>query len=242
MRNKIILLASLLPSLCAAALPSIPQGFYLGASTAVTDTSIYHQLRFDPSETLNTYLYNRNQSGSTAQVQPGVLVGYEYILNGRWLMAAEFQANFLKSYINASGNGYIANTLTTNSQYALQVRLGTSLTSDNDFIYALVGTSRSEAELKIDFDNSLTTEGQMGALQLGRVNGTTNISGLKVGVGYEHHINRNLGLRVDFSHTNYGSFKNNLFDPGLEFLFPESGTSKISETVNMIGITLLVLS
>lgn len=236
------LVFAMLPSISVAALPAIPTGFYLGPSVAMTNNSIYSQMYFDPSETSSTSLYNRNQHGNASQVQPGFILGYELLLKNKWLFSAEFQANFLKAYVNANGNGFTTNTLSTDNQYAVQARLGTALTANNDFIYLLAGISRSEANLKIDFDESLTNTGELGALELGHVNSTHNISGFKIGVGYEHHLNDNLGVRVDYSHANYGTFKTALSDPTLDFLYPNMGTYAVSQSVDMLGLTLLVLA
>lgn len=234
---------ALLPSFSfAAGLPTLPAGFYIGPSVAMTNNSIYSQMYFDPSETSSTAMYNRNQHGDASQVQPGFLVGYELVFRQQWLFSAEIQANFLRAYINANGNGFLTNTLSTNNQYAAQVRLGTALTTNNDLIYVLAGLSRSESNLKIDFDDALTTTGELGALQLGHVNATRRVGGLKVGVGYEHHLNEHLGVRVDYSHTTYGSFKVPLTDPTLDFLYPQMGTYSVNQAVDMLTVTLMILS
>ena len=121
--KKLLLMSFILPSICAAQpVASIWHGFYAGATTATTSTSINNQLTFYPAEVENSNLYNRNQYASSTQVQPGFLVGYEHIFNNYWLAGGEFQANFLKSYINSSGTDYVNNVVTANNQFALQLR------------------------------------------------------------------------------------------------------------------------
>ncbi len=102
--------------------------------------------------------------------------------------------------------------------------------------------SRSTSNLKIDFDDALTSPGELGALELGPVNANRTVGGLKIGVGYEHHLNDQLGFRVDYSHTNDGTFKVPLLDPTLDFLYPNMGTYSVSQAVDMVTLTLLFLS
>lgn len=68
------LVLALLPISATAALPTIPSGFYIDPSVAMTNHSIYSQMYFDPAETASTSLYNHNQHGDASQVQSGFLV------------------------------------------------------------------------------------------------------------------------------------------------------------------------
>jgi opacity protein-like surface antigen len=242
--NQLVLLSIILPGVCYSnTLPQIPHGFYIGPSTSVTSTTLNNQMEFNPSEVENAGLYARNQYGSTTQVQPGFILGYEHVINQHWLLGAEFQANFLKSYQNSSGTDYINNVVTANNQFALQVRAGTSLTDNDNFIYALIGIARTKTNVKINFDNTNLTVGALGILQLGPINSSHNMSGVKFGVGYEKHFSPHLGVRVDYSHTQYGSVKNALADPMFDgiFLYP-LGTSTISQSSDMLSFTLVFLT
>jgi hypothetical protein len=80
----------------------------------MTSTTISNQFRFSDVEVEDANLYARNQYGSSSQVQPGFLLGYEHVFNRHWLLGAEFQARFLKSYVNASGADFINNVTTAN--------------------------------------------------------------------------------------------------------------------------------
>jgi opacity protein-like surface antigen len=241
--QKIVLLTTMIPALCVAKPAfTLPHGFFLGATGAITNTSIQNQLTFDPLEVEHANAYNRNVYGNTTQVQPGFILGYECVMHRSWFLGAEFQANFLKSYLNAGGSDYISNTVSANNQYALQVRLGTSLTKKDNFIYLLAGVARTTVDTKTIFDNTNLTIGALGDLQLGTVNATHHLSGLKVGVGYEKHVSKNLGLRLDYSHTQYGSFEQDLNDPTFADILPKLGISKISQSTDMLTISLVVIS
>lgn len=240
---KILFLATLFPALSLAKTSDpMPHGFYLGASTAITSTTIKNQLTFNSSEVENAALYTRNQYGSTTQVQPGFLLGYEHVFNKRWLVGGEVQANFLKSYVNFSGADYTDNTITANNQYAAQLRIGTSLTCDDNFIYGLVGIARTQTNVKILFDNTNLTVGALGNLQLQPLNKSRNLNGLKLGVGYEKHLNKNLGIRVDYSHTQYGSIRSALEDMTFFDILPDLGASRITQSTDMLNLTVLFIT
>ena len=240
----LMLVACIVPGL-ATARPNIhiPHGLYFGTSAAITSNKINNRFEFDPLEIEDAYLYFRNQYASNTQVQPGFLLGYEYMLSHNWMVSGEFQFNFLPSYVSVGGSDFHENMFTTNNQYALQLRLGKGLTPDDNFIYLLIGVARTTTDAKIVFDNTNLTEGTLGDLQLGTVDKSQDLTGLKLGVGYEKRINQDYAIRFDYSHTQYGTFKTDLNDPIFADIFPEPmGTSTVSQSTDMLGISLLFLT
>jgi opacity protein-like surface antigen len=224
----------------------IPHGFYLGPSVATTSTTVSNEFRFNPQDIENAELNSRNLHGSTTQVQPGFFLGYEYVHHGKWLLSGEIQANYLKSFMNFSGTDYITNTLTTNTQYAVQLRAGRSLTENDNFIYALLGASWTSTDVQVVFANPSANpdqpDGDLGDLYLNPLNTTQNLTGFKFGFGYEKHISNHVAIRVDYSHTYYGNFKNMLIDEMFFDVMGPSGTSEYSQYTDMLGFTVMLLT
>ncbi|MHB1946987.1 MAG: outer membrane protein [Gammaproteobacteria bacterium] len=245
--KKISLICLILPSICLAQKNYSDSafgmaklhGFYVGASSVITSTTMSNKLKFDPFDVENANLYNRNQYGSNSQVQPGFLVGYKYMIKGCWLVGGEFQANFLKSYINLSGSDYISNVVTANNQYAFQLRGGFNLTKNDNTIYGLVGVALTQANVKIIFDNTNTTVGALGDLQISTLDSKRNLTGLKLGVGYEKNLAKHLSLRVDYSHIIYGTIKNSLIDSTFSDIMDPLGNSTIKMHSDMLGMALI---
>jgi len=221
-------------------------GFYGGPSVAITSTTMSNELRFNPEDIENAELDSRNLHGSTTQVQPGFVLGYEYIYRDKWLISGEIQANYLKSFMNFSGTDYINNALTANNQYAVQIRAGRSLTENDNFIYALLGASWTSTDVKVTFANPNPNpdqpDGELGDLYLNPLNSTQNLAGFKFGFGYEKHISNHVGIRMDYSHTYYGNFNNTLVDEMFFDVMGPSGTSKYNQSTDMLGFTVIFLT
>lgn len=217
-------------------------GFYAGATTAVTSTTITNKLRFNSSDVEDAFLYNRNQFGSNTIVQPGFVLGYEHVFKNVWLVSGEFQANFLRSPINFSGTEYISNVVSSDNQYALQFRGGFSSTLDNDnIVYGLIGVVYTQTNVKIIFNNAVPIEGMLSDLQMSPVNKTNYLTGLKLGVGYEKRFYRYLALRFDYSHVFYDTFHNSLIDSVFFDVLGPLGSSNIKQSTDMLSVTLMFL-
>ncbi len=238
--GKVLLFVVMFPAFAAAANTDMLKGFYVGANVAATSTNISNDLRFNSQDIDDADLYFRNQYGSHTQVQPGVVVGYEYIYANRWLVSAEVQANFIKSFINMGATDYVSNIIGANNQYAVQARVGYNFTENDNTLYALIGGVRTNQTVKIIFDNTNLTVGALGDLQLSSVNASRQVNGLKLGVGYEKHVSDRLGLRVDYSHITYDNYKISLYDSTFAPILGASGTSNLSQATEMLVVTLLL--
>lgn len=250
--RNVFLLSVILPTICSAYAVNQPSyhtfgnfnpclhGFYVGATAAATSNTINNQLTFDPIEVEDAYLYNRHQYGNVTQVQPGFLIGYEYIMNNIWLVSGEFQANYLRSYLNLSSADYLNNVVVFNNQYALQLRGGFSLTSNCDnFIYGLAGVSLSQTNVKAIFNNANDNVGNLGELQMQSINSSHDLSGFKLGVGYEKCLTQHLSLRLDYSHTQYDNFNDDLLSSEFFEVMDPLGNSDTKQSVDMLGLSLI---
>lgn len=215
-------------------------GFYLGATASATSNTLNDQLNFDPNEVQDASLYARNQNATVAQIQPGFLIGYEYMLKQTWLISGEFQANFLNSFVSLGTSDYISNVLAANDQYALQVRGGFGLSEQDNIIYGLVGVARSQVGVNTVFNNTEFNTGVLGVFQFDPMNTTHTLTGLKLGLGYQKRLTHCLSLRIDYSHTQYGSFNIDLNDPVFNDILPGPlGIRTIKRSTDMLGLTIM---
>lgn len=172
-------------------LSSYANGFYAGVGIG-RDTA-----NFDQKLTINSTAFVADNDANGSGALGTVFAGYSWLFN-KFYLASELNA----ALSSIDHHSYVSSTtvpaFTLNNRYAIANTVGISLLpgikiTDASLIYGRLGYVRSQLKIDSQINNSTTSD-------------THYLDGFRYGVGLETQFTRNLGLRLEYDHTDYQSY------------------------------------
>lgn len=206
----------------------IKDGFYLGAQLGYDS----YRIRNSISATSATETFNTNPAMNATGWVGGLFGGYGQYFNEMYYLAGEL-------FVNTSG---ASSTTTTNHTYTttgLDSLYTKSSVGTSWGVSLLPGLKLNDASLlyvRLGY-NQARIKGQasvmLNGVNLGSASKTSWRSGFNYGLGLESTFAPSWSVRTEFSHTNYGSFSNNVTVAGVG-----SGSANYSPSDNqfMVGL------
>lgn len=216
----------------------IKDGFYLGAQLGYDSYRIRNNISAATATgVLPAETFNGNPALNATGWVGGLFGGYGQYFNDMYYLAGEL-------FVNTSG---ASTSSTTNHTYTTGAGVATGL--DSLYTKASVGTSwgvsllpgvkLNDASLlyvRLGY-NQARIKGQASATFNGVAIGSTSQTnwrgGFNYGLGIESAFNPNWSVRTEYTHTNYGSFSNNVSLPGGG---TASGNYSPSDNQFMVGL------
>ncbi len=210
----------------------LKDGFYLGAQLGYDSYRIRNNISASsPTESLSA-----NPALNATGWVGGLFGGYGQYFNDMYYLAGELFVNTsgASTATNSTHTYTTAGVTTTDNLYS-KVSVGTSWgvsllpgvkLNDASLLYVRLGynQARIKGQSSVSFNNA----------QLGSISKTSWRGGFNYGLGIESTFYPNWSVRTEYTHTNYGSFSNNV--SGLPAGYAASANYSPSDNQFMVGL------
>jgi opacity protein-like surface antigen len=218
-----------MPAPCPTPL-MIKDGFYLGAQLGYDSYRVRNNI--SASNDAATETFNANPALNATGWVGGIFGGYGQYFNELYYLAGEIFVNTsgasTSSTINHTFTGTGLDSLYTKvsvgTSWGVSLLPGVRL-NDASLLYVRLGYNQADIKGQ--------ASGVLNGVSVGSTSKTTWRGGFNYGLGIESTFYPNWSVRTEYTHTNYGSFSNNVTVAGVG---TASGNYSPSDNQFMVGL------